>query len=439
MGVGNGAVVNMGTAFFAVETVFAGLAYTLTNSTICVGLLCSVAGIGWFWPQMFVGNLIEHRERKMPLYRITVVVRLAVLLTMAAVVLLWRGSPVVLFWLLLILLAVFTSAGGACVVPFMDIIAKSMPKGRIPMLLAYRRLIGGFLGFLAGGIVAYILSDQSGLAQRQQYAVLFLLGAVFSAAAFSMFMAVREAIEPVAPQRVPFLRFLRRGPAIFRRDREYRRLYLLRCAWALATMSQALFVPYAYEVFDAPPKFTGWFTGVTMLAGGISSLIWGRFAERRGAVFVLKASIVVVFVSPLTALLLALTHHYAPASQVATAYYLIAYVVMFGCWAAGFHGNQMAQTVYLLALAPSTRRPTYVGFMNTLSVPLLAAPALGGFIAQVVSYPAAFGISCVAAVACLALALTLRARAEGDSPGPVFEEDDPPGGQGERGGGPLAR
>ncbi len=411
MCVWNGAVVTMGTALFAAETVLAGLAYRLTESSFYVGLLISLGAIGWLWPQIMVGHFVESVRRKMPVYGASALIRFTSLLLMAAAVYAWDGPPMALYFILLALFTIFSSAGGVCVVPFMDIMAKTVPHGRIPMVLAYRRMFGGFLGVLAGALAAYILSARSGIGYPGQYALLILLGALLNGAAYYMFYSVREPADPSPPARTSFGAFLKRGPAIFRDDGDYRKLYFYRCVWAFGAMSQAVFVPFALDRLQAPESYTGWFAGVVMLSGGIAGILWGKAAQRHGEVRTLRWSAIVLFMAPLTALLLAIGLRLPGASSWVAEYYLWPCLFMFAVGKGAVHGAEISWTVYVLSLAPGGRRPTYVAFMNALTVPVLFAPTAAGYIAQRFSYEAAFTVSCAAALLALAIALRMRQRA----------------------------
>ncbi len=415
--VANGGIVMFGSSFFATETVLAGLAHRLTGSSLCVGLLATAAGIGWMWPQLFVGNLVEHTKRKMPFYVVAAFFRFAMLLCLAALVYFWRGGDDRLYWMFLGVFTLFCSGGGAVGVPFFDIVAKAVPQRNLTMMWAYRRLLGGLLGFLGGVVVARILSEKSGLTYPANYALLFVIGAAVCSVAYVMFICVREPIEPVAPKRVPFLTYLKRGPVIFRGDHDFRRLYLFRWTWALGAMSQTLLVPFANEQFDAPAKQAGWFTAAILLVGGLAAYGWGRLAQRKGETFVLWASSVLLFAAPATALALALAARGPePLAAFLHAHYLWPFLAMFAIGTAALNGNIIAGIAYLLSLPTSPLRPAYVGFINTLSIPLLFAPVLAGAVAQYISYTATFAISCVFSLLAIFVASKLRTRKEGHYP-----------------------
>ncbi|MCP4645099.1 MAG: MFS transporter [bacterium] len=421
----NGGIVVMGTAFFAPDTVLASFAKTLTDSTLCVGLLVSMGGAGWMWPQIFVGPLVEPLSRKLPLYTTMAVLRFSMLIAMAATIFLWSGSWLLLFWIVLGLYALFASSGGVVGVPFMDIVGKTIPKRDMAMLWGYRRMLGGLLGFLATFVVGFILSERSGVPFPTNYAVLMLLGALVCGAAYGLFMGVREPVEEVTDRRVSFWTFLKRGPVIFRNDPDFRRFFILRATWAFGRMSQlALFVPMAIELFNATPRITaGWFTAIVLLAGGVSSFAWGRVARRYGEIFVMRIGVVLMLLAPLTALVLAVLARVDATAGFAQRHYLAAYVVMYLCATTSANACDISGMVYLLALPSARLRPTYVAFMNTLYVPLLFAPTLAGFLAERVSYTFTFGLSCIASVVAFVVASRLRPRTEADAPDLDFGEE----------------
>ncbi|MCC6143175.1 MAG: MFS transporter [Candidatus Hydrogenedentes bacterium] len=407
--VSNGALASMGSAFFAYETIMAGFAYQLTGSTALVGALTTVAAIGWQWPQLLVGSRIEHRPRKMPTYNLSVAIRLLSLAGLVASALTIQHAPLLLFAAIFFFSATFSTGGGICVVPFMDIVAKSIPYTHRPTVFAYRQFLGGMLGAVSGLAAAWLLA-RPGAATPRTYALLFTLAFGINSLAYLSFMLTRETVEAVAPNRIAFREYLRRGPAIFRNDADYRRFYLFRVCIAFVTMSQAIFVPFAVSAFGAPPEKTGWFAAAVTLASGLSSLFWGRISRRFGEVVLLRLGAAGLLIAPATALLLTLLPQMPLLQQWMSAHYVWAFLFLFAAHTASFNATVIGSTVYLLSLAPQDRRPTYISFMNTLSAPLTATPILAGLIAQYLGFGAAFALSSCAAAAALLTARRLRLR-----------------------------
>ena len=414
MVVGNGSIITFGSAFFAVETVLSWLVLQLTGSSTCVGLLLSINSIGWLWPQVFVGSYVEHRERKMPVYRLTAFIRALSLVVMTVLLSVWSShNPWLLYAILIAFFAVYSSGGGICVVPFMDIVGKAIPKHDTPSLFAYRQLFGGIFGGVAGWVVARVLSDQGGSYHLTEYAALMGVGASFNIVAYTMFGVVKEPIEPVSKVPVSVRDFLKRGPVLFKADQDYRRFYFFRCCWALTTMSQVLYLPYAKEVFHAPSRMTGWFTASITLVGGLSAAVWGQVSKSYSEVVLMRWIAVVMLLSPLTGLGMTLLAHIPGGTAFMSTHYVWVYMLMYGAASAATNGYSIAGSVYMLALAPPDRRPTYIAFMNTIGVPLMLAPVAAGTLVQYLTYPVMFLISVGAGLGALVCAFTLRSKLHG--------------------------
>lgn len=414
--VGNGALVIMGNAFFAPGTVLASLVQTLTGSSRLVGLTLTAITIGWMWPQLFVGHWLETKPRKLFVYRIGAVLRSVILIAMVpAIYFLWE-SPMFLFWLIFTLFLTYASVGGATVISFTDIVAKGIAREHMPMIWAYRRAIGPVLGLIGAGIAAYVLSDKSPLGYPANYALLFFLGAVVTMAGLAMFSMVREREEEVYDQRVALRTFVHRGWRIFKADREYRRLYLYRVAFAGAGMAHVMFVPFAKEVFDAPSSETaGWFTGVVLLVGP-ASFFFGRMAQRRTEVAVMRLSAVLGLGGVLLALVLAVLALLDATAAWAQANYFPVFMVMYALAASGQNAFLTANQAYFICLPPPELRPSYISFFNTLTIPLLFAPTLAGDLAERSSFAVVFALSLAFALMTLVLGWRLHHREEGNYP-----------------------
>ncbi len=408
--VGNGAIVSMGSAFFSFETVMAGLTFTLTGSTFLVGLVTAMATSCWLWPQLLVGNYIEHRPRKMPVYRFSVILRCCALVTMTAALWLFSDRPYVLYTILLLGTIGFATGGGICVIPFMDVLAKSIPPERRPMLMAWRRTLGGILGGVAGLLTLYVLSERSGLSYPTNYVILFTAGGLINFVAYACFLASHEPIEPVDTEQKSFLTFMRKGLAVFRSDRDFRNYFYFRLCLAVAYMSQTLLVPFAIVRFNTPLEATGLFAAGIAITGGVVSIFWGRVAQKLGEVplFTLSSALAVVpcvFIAGLACL-----PEGHPLLQAAAPWSSWIVLGVFAALTAARQGIDMAGTLYMLVLPPAQSRPTYFAFMHSLSAPLMLSPMLAGWLAEHISFGAAFALSALAAVAMAGVSLRLRHR-----------------------------
>lgn len=408
--VANGSFVMMGFAFIAFDSIMAGLAYELTESTTLVGLLTTAAGIGWLWPQLLVGSRIEHLERKMPVYRVTVLARVLILGAMLAALLLLPGRPHALYWTVLFCTAAMSSAGGVCSIPFMDIVAKAVPPDFRAMVFAWRRLLGGMLGCAAGLIASYVLAETSPLAYPYNYAALVFCSIVVSSLAYGAFLRIREPIEPVKEAARPFTEFLRGGLALFRKDRDFLLLYAFRVFHSMGTMSVVLVVPFVMDTFGAKLMQTGFFAAVMALASGLSSMAWGRISKAFGEVWAFRIATALLLLTPGSAWLMAILANLEATRAWMGANYFWVCLVLLGVYTAARCGTDIANMVYLMSMSNSEQRPIYMAVMNTLSAPLVTFPALAGLLVSTTSYATAFGVSCGGLLAALVIAALLRHR-----------------------------
>lgn len=406
--VGNGACSEAGAAFFAYDTVMSGLAFLLTGSNVLVGLLTSTEAIGWLWPQIFVGNRIEHRARKMPVYDWSALVRVlahaGMILSLCAV----PGYPGLLFGLLWLGCAIMSSAGGVCVIPFMDIIAKTVPPYHRSVLMGYRRLFGGLAGCLAGAAVVFTLTPGTGLPYPYSYITLLSAGLAVLTTGYLLFMRTEEPPGEAAPAARPFLEFLQDGIHIFREDRDFRAFFFYRIGYHSGVMAHCLVVPFAMDTFHIPVANTGWFTSAVALSAALSCAGWGRLGQQWGQAALFRTSTAMMLFAPGTALTMALLAKQGMCAAWFSEHYLGLLFFIYIVHTIAVGGTGIAGTVYMLGLPPADRRPVYMAFMNTLSAPLTLMPILAGALASAFSYPAAFASAFAGAVFALVTAWKLR-------------------------------
>lgn len=408
--VGNGAIVTMGSAFYSFETVMAGLAFELTKSTLLVGLLVTVATSGWFWPQLIVGSRIQHLPEKMPAYRLSSVLRVSGVSAMIASTWLFSDQGAILYWAILASTTLFAVGGGICVIPFMDILAKSIPIVHRPMLMAYRQSIGGVLGGASGLATVFILGPHSGLVFPYNYLTLFIVGGCINSVAYGCVVAVREPVESVNPEQQTFGAFFAGGVRVFREDRDFRHYFYYRVCLYLAYMSQSLLVPFAMARFSTPLQATGLFAAGVAVTGGVFSLLWGRIARNIGEVGLFPLVSLLAFLPFTFMSIMAVLPPENGVVQLLMPRFHWVVLVVFACLTAARQGIDMAGSLYLLAMPPAGLRPTYFAFMNSVSAPLMLSPILAGYLAGSVSYTLAFALSAIAALGMIAVSLTLKRR-----------------------------
>ncbi|RKY57942.1 MAG: hypothetical protein DRP94_07630 [Candidatus Latescibacterota bacterium] len=391
----NGALFIFAFSFISPGTVLSAFVYQLTGSSLYVGLANALLGVGWFWPQIFISHVVQHRRRKMPFYRLSVFLRVGWMATMTLLTFLLGGThPRTFFWAFLFLLFLYTSSGGIAMVPWADIVGKVVPPEERAKLFSLRQFYGGILAFLAGFVVKYVLSEESGLSFPYNYGVLFVISTVFVVVGLWAFLLVREPVHPVPERKNSFWEHMTDGPRLLRRDPDYRRYLLARVFWTFGMMGVPFYVPYAIDELGSHPSMAGTFLSVSMASQVLSNLIWGRMGSRG----ILTAGTLLVSLGALWAG----TVKFLP--EGAREY---GFLLTFVAGGAGVTAINVANIAYLLEIAPSKIRPTYVGFVNTFAAPLTFVPLLAGFLVRYISYPSLFFVSSSFGLASFLTTLTL--------------------------------
>jgi len=387
-------------SFASSETVIPAFIQTLTGSSVLVGLSRSMIRIGWSWPQIFISRVIEEREEKKPLFMWVGLLRAAVWGCAAVTTWFLAGErPMIVLGAFFLMYMVTTSLMGVTNVPWMDVIGKTIPTGGRGRVFALRRLFGGGLAIASGGVISYILSDQSGLGFPRSYAVLFMISAILTAAAILAFGLIQEPIEKVRKGRLPMGDYLKSGFLLLKEDDDYRRLFILRYIWATAMMGTSFYVPFALSDLGIGVVYVGLFVSVSQAASVLSNALWAWVSERWGnrellisGTYLLGLSILVPITTPLVSDI-----EIKPLSFIGFDFTISTRILYFcltflfnGFSASGMFTGRMA---LVLDLSPPERRPIYTSFMNTMGVPQGLMPILGGLLAGWLSYHYMFIVS----------------------------------------------
>jgi hypothetical protein len=275
----------------------------------------------------------------------------------------------------------------------MDIVAKTVDNARYGILFGFRRFLGGILACGAGFAVRSILSEGSGLAFPKDYGLLLLFSAVLTALGCGSFLLVKEPVETGPQERAPFARHMLQAPTILKHDLNYRRLFLIRMLASLSGMAAPFYVPFAIYKLGVGYETTGTFLSVGMGGVILGTILWGYISYRHGSPTLFLIAGIAGLVPPSIALV---TSMVAGLTSVPHEHLLVPYYFVFASATAAATGFGIAGSAYLLEIAPREIRPTYIGFMNTLTFPFMFASVLAGFMIKLVSYELVFVVCLVA-------------------------------------------
>jgi MFS family permease len=395
-----GTVMRISFAFIDSSTILNTFIFRLTGSNTFVGLVGSSEPAGWMWPQLLISNLLEHRPRKMPFYTLGMSIRVAAWLAIVlCTLLIGSRNNMLLAVSFLCLYFIGSSAMGVSTIPYMDIVSKSIEPQRRARFFSMRQFSGGLFSFFIGFFISFILSDKSGLTFPNNYALLFGLTVLSVAASFVIFLAIREPIHPVQAVRKSLWQHLKQGPYFLRTDRNYRRFLFFRVFTNLAGMCMPFYALYAQLRFGIPDSRLGWFISVSALSGVISNAWWGYIGEKHGVRRILISTSALACAAPFVALAV---------RPLPPSWQLPCYFLVFVINGASMNGMMVGFMTYMLNLAPSLSRPTYLGFINTVLFPLSFVPVLGGAFVSVIDYEGVFAIAMGMGILALFMATRLE-------------------------------
>ncbi len=397
LGVLNGVLFNLAEALVGGTTVLPTFVSSITTSKVLVGLSGTMGNAGWLMPQLVVANLIGHARHKKPVYVWAGAVRIAAIWGIALLVLRLAKSDSTPFVIAFFTLySVYCLGAGVAGIPFMDIVGKAVPARRRGTFFGARLFFGGIAAALGGIFVRNILASRP---FPESYAILFITASVIITLAIIAFCLVSEPEATVREPRMPFRRFLLKGPFLLKNVRSYRWLLIVRIMLGVWGMALPFYVIYARERLALEPAAVGVFLSIQMVGMILSNILWGALSNRIGNKIVLLLVSAVAILSPLIAIL---TNVVAPLRNT------VGFGMVFFFLGFTLSGIRLGYANYMLDVSPEAERPTYLGFMHTFLAPVLLLSAVGGYMIEKTSYEVLFFTVLGAGLIALIFALQLE-------------------------------
>ncbi len=397
LGVTNGVLFNLAEALIGGTTVLPIFISTLTASKVLIGLSGTMGNAGWLMPQLVVANLIQHLKRKKPIYIWAGVVRIICIWAIALMVAFLVGSRAGLFLVLFfILYSIYTLAAGVAGIPFMDIVAKAVPSTRRGTFFGARLFFGGIASVLAGLFVRNVLATRS---FPNNYTILFLTASAVITVAIISFCLASEPETISRETRMPFRRFLLKGPFLLKNVRSYRWMLIVRIMLGVWGMALPFYIIFARERLGFEASSVGIFLSIQMVGMVLSNILWGALSNRVGNKIVIVLVSAVAVISPLVTLL----SNVYPSLQGMLGFGIVFFFLGFT-----LSGIRLGYANYMLDVSPEAERPTYLGFMNTFIAPVLLLSSVGGFVIERTSYEVLFITVIGAGILALAFSVQLE-------------------------------
>jgi MFS family permease len=384
----------IGMSFASQATVLPAFATHLGASSVAIGAIPAVLTLGWFLPSLVAAHHAEGLPRKLPfVLRYTVWERVPMLVLAAAAFFLAARAPALTLAVFFVVILVMTSTGGALMPAWMDVIGRAVPITRRGRFFATANVIAAAGGMLGSVLVAWLLAT---VPAPRSYGLCFLAAFVFLAISYAALASAREPAGGAPAAAVPLTAYLRRMPALLRRDRNLAWFLAARGVATLGTMANGFYTVYGLRVLDAREWHVGTFT--TFFLGGqvAGNLVLGWLADRAGHRLSLVVGVAALAAGGPVAL------------AAASADALDAVFALLGIHQASI--NVSSRTILLEFARDVAQQPTYIGLGNTLLAPVtFGAPLAAGLMVARVGFAPVFALaSALAAVAVVLLLARVR-------------------------------
>jgi len=403
----------VGLNFIPTSTVLVALASQLTDNSILIGIVGMIGGAAWFLPQLFAARIVHGKRRKKPyLIASAAIGRQAYLLIAIWLFVTGAVQPILTVFILIASIAVFHISDALAGVAWFDMLSRALTPRMRSRAIAAGEFAGSLLGIGAGIIVARILAP-NGLPFPINYAVIITCAWLCFDISFLFLLILQENPMDEAERSLSTESQFRGHLAdALRSDKTFRKLIVARLLTGLDAMVVPFYIVFITDLLQLPAVSVGVFTIAYTVGSILGIILFGGLADRFGSLRVIQASVVMQFLGPLLALLVAAI----PAiSTEAPGFAMGLFIIIMGLNGALSHSMLLGFVGYALDTSPERHRAMYVGVINTVGGIVSLTPVLAGVIIESLSksaplqaaYAVVFGIATVCVGAGMILSFRL--------------------------------
>jgi len=371
-----------GKTFVSIATVLPVFLSFLTDSKTVIGLLPGIYVFFWLLPQIISAYFTEPiKQKKRIIVFLKIVYAFPWLILAIYFLLFFKTSPNAALVVFFIAFAIHALFGGLATPTWLAFIGKLIYRNRRGAFYGYWYIIGTVLAVFGAFAIKHILTAYP---FPVNFSICFLLAFSFLCLANTFLAITREPHTPKAADRMSPKEYFSNAKLILK-NVAFRRFVLCMVFFSFGpTMANAFYIIYAREKFNISIGDVGTFTAVLLISQIIAAAIGGKLIDKLGAKRVFTAT---MFFSAFCSIWALMTNNI-------TGVYII-FIIMgisIGFSAVSYHN-------LILELAPSDKRATYTGLVNTIRAPFAAiSPVIGGMMIDCVSYKLLFVIAAISSL-----------------------------------------
>ena len=374
----------------------------LTHSPLLLGLVLPIRDGAWFLPQLWVSGFLQSLPRKLVFYRQVSYIRIAAWVVIALTVNLVRDPPLLLA-LFLLTFTISSAVNGLAGLPFVEVVAKTIPPERRGEYFALRMGLGGLASVGGSALVRWLLDPAGPLPFPYNFGLLNGAFLVLGTLSVFFFTRVREpvSLDLLPPQSFPHQ--IRRALNALKNNRRYRLFLELQSTLFMAGTATPFFAVFAQRQLGGSSSMIGVYLAVLTVTNLAGTVLFGRLSRRRGNRWIMTAAIACgLAMTALVALLVLAAGPLRIGGSLADAWLVPVFLL------SGLRGAAMGVygTSLMLEIAPVEERSLYVGATNTFLGIVMLVTGLSGVIVEQFGFSALFGFAFLAHI--LALVIGLR-------------------------------
>ena len=387
LGIVNGGMFGLAEALMSIDTVLTWFVQQLGGSNFLIGLVGPLRDAGWLLPQLFISHRLQREPLKQPLYRRAAMIRVVAWLLWTLAVFVLAGYPSALLLVFFTAYGVNALASGLAGLPFLEIVAKTIPPDRRGSYFGGRMFLGGLLSLLAGVLVSVMLAENNPTPFPQNVGVLLVVAFAAAMVGLTAFALVKEPRSEVRDDGITFVAHLQRAFRLPRYNRDLRYMLLARVAILLSYVAAPFFSIYSINVLGAPPSIIGVYVGVRTLTALVVNPVWSRLSDRRGNKLVMQLTTTCGVVMLVWAVLAPPVTQAWGLSADLRPYLFVPVFAMMGLYETGIGIGANNLT---LEVAPANDRAIYIGLTNTVLGVAYISTVVSGLIVDAVGYAGVF-------------------------------------------------
>ncbi len=363
-----------GSSFIASSVILPLYVSHFTDRDILIGLVAVISSGGFFLPQLFTANWVEHVpvKKDIPVKIGLFTERLPIILLAPAAALLAIRAPNLALTAFFFLFAWHVIGAGLTGVGWQDMLAKVIPVKNRGRFMGLTNFGGTVTGILGAGTAAWLLGR---FPFPGGYIACFGIAAVFIMISWVFLAQTRE--PPLANRERPVSQrdYWKKLPLILKSDPNFVRFLFCTGVINIGSMSLGFLAVYAQRHWNLPDSTVGAYTAAMLVGQALANLLFGWLADRHGYKVIIELGTLAMILCTGLALI-------APSPG------------WFGLVFA-LRGVMAASTLLAMLIAfefsKPDIRPTYIGMTSTATgVSAAIAPVIGGWLAASVGYSGLF-------------------------------------------------